>query len=283
MSGSGDRVPHILETCMRPLPVSPTPSSPRLYEGLCYPETSIEREIKFATTRESLSLSGIELGRLPKTSIEQRYFAPRMYREVSELYEAKTGATIPDEIKDGISQARIRKSVFRDEVTYELTMKTPRNSLGMGERIELPPAQLSAQEYSTLSSFATAGVLKKDRYEVPTPERFGVTVSLDVVKSAGLGDAARTFGKAGWEVVTIDVEAASPDALRRLIRNPAAVHPFLGPALMLEDHPKLRRALGATRLASGDIQSRHGRDGQRGRFEKGEREVRRLLRRRFEG
>lgn len=268
---------------MPQLSASPSPSSPPLHGGLRYPETSIEREIKFATTRALLSCSEINLDRLPKTSIEQRYFDSRFYQEVASLYEARTGATVPDEIKDGISQARIRKSVFRDEVTYELTMKTPRNSLGMGERIELPPAQLSAQEYLTLSSFATAGVLKKDRYEVPTPERFGVTVSLDVVRRAGRGDAARTFGKAGWEVVTIDVEAASPDALRRLIRNPGAVHPFLGAALMLEDHPKLRRALGATRLASGDIQSRHGRDGQRGRFEKGEREVRRLLRRRLEG
>lgn len=267
---------------MLSLPVSPTPSSPSLHEELRYPETSIEREIKFATTRGLLSLSGIELERLPKTSIEQRYFAPRFHHEVAALYEARTGATIPDEIKDSISQARIRKSVFRDEVTYELTMKTPRNSLGMGERIELPPAQLSAQEYTTLTSFATAGVVKKDRYEVPTPERFGVTVSLDVVRSAGLGDAARTFGKAGWEVVTIDVEAVSPDALRRLIRNPGTVHPFLGAALMLEDHPKLRAALGATKLAQGDTHASKKHDGQRGRFEKGEREVRRLLRRRFE-
>lgn len=275
-------VSPLSETLMAALPVITTPSAANLFEGVCYPETSIEREVKFATTRTLLSRSGIELERLPKTTIEQRYFNQESIGVVAELYESRTGATIPDEIKDDISQARIRRSVFREEVTYELTMKTPRNSLGMGERIELPPVHLSSQEYRLLSTFATAGLLIKDRYELPTPERLGVTVALDVVRSAGLGDASRGFGKAGWEVVTIDVEAESPAALGRLIRDPGSAHPCLESALMLEDHPRLRGALGATKLARGDSHGGKGHDGQRGRFEKGEREVRRLLRRSFE-
>jgi|GEM_PF-4144569 len=255
-------------------------------EGLCFPETAVEREVKFATTRDLLLRGGVELEKLPKTSIEQRYFAPQYFSEVAALYEARTGAKIPDEIKDEISQARIRKSVFRDEVTYELTMKTPRNSLGLGERIELPAARLSAEEFATLVCFASAGMLLKDRYEVPTPPRFGVDIAIDVVRKAGSGDAEQAFGRAGWQIVTIDVEAESAAALRRLIRDPGVVEPFLAAALMLEYHPRLRKSLGATNLALGDRHSgmkREGKSHQRGRFEKCERDVLRLLRRGFVG
>ena len=271
---------------MPTVPFSSEPSSSNFPEGLCYPETAVEREVKFATTRELLLRGGVALERLPKTTIEQRYFAPQFFGEVAALYEERTGAQIPDEIKDEISQARIRKSVFRGEVTYELTMKTPRNSLGLGERIELPAAKLSAEEFETLSCFASAGMLLKDRYEMPTPSRFAVTIAIDVVRKAGSGEAEQTFGKAGWEIITIDVEAESAAALRRLIRDPGVVEPFLSAALMLEDHKRLREALGATKLALGDRHSGRGhkkQGRQRGRFEKCEREVLRLLRRGFGG
>jgi hypothetical protein len=128
--------------------------------------------------------------------------------------------------------------------------------------------------------------LLKDRYEVPTPSRFGVDIAIDVVRKAGTGDAEQAFGKAGWEIVTIDVEAQSAAALRRLMRDPGVIEPFLAAALMLEDHPRLRKSLGATNLALGDRHSGRGRKGkgrQLGQFEKCERDVLRLLRRGFGG
>jgi hypothetical protein len=190
------------------------------------------------------------------------------------------------EVGDEISQARIRKSVFRDKVIYELTMKTPRNSVGRGERIGLPAVRLSAEEFAAFSFVASAGMLLKDRYEVPTPSRFRVNIAIDVVRKAGTGDAEQAFGKAGWEIVTIDVEAQSAAALQRLMRDPGVIEPFLAAALMLEDYPRLRKALGATNLALGDRHSdmkREGNSRQRGRFEKCERDVLRLLRRGFGG
>ena len=60
---------------MPTLPVTPKPSSQNFPEGLCFPETAVEREVKFATTRDLLSRGGVNLEKLPKTSIEQRYFA----------------------------------------------------------------------------------------------------------------------------------------------------------------------------------------------------------------
>ena len=270
-------------------PITPEPSSTNFQgfpDGLCYPKTAIEREVKFATTRELLLRDGIDLEKLPKTTIEQRYFPSRFFSGVADFYQVRTGVNIPEELKDDISQARIRKSVFRDKVTYELTMKTPRNSLGLGERIELPAVRLSAEEFAAFSSVASAGMLLKDRYEVPIPPRYGVNIAIDVVRKAGSGDAEQSFGREGWKIVTIDVEAESASALRFLLRNTRAVEPFLSAALMLEDHPKLRKALGATKLALGDRHSGRGNKGKGshlGQFERCEREVLRFLRRRYGG
>ncbi len=264
--------PEVSETC-----------EPRQFSmaHLALPEIAVEREVKFAVLSRQLSAAGIRLDRLPQANIEQHYFPGGHFSELVSLYESRTGILIPEEIKDEVSQVRIRRSQAirggeRAEAIHELTMKTPRNSLGLGERIELPAAILSAEEFAMLRAFATAGSLVKDRYEVPTPERFGVSVAIDVIKRVGMGKAERSFGKAGWEVMTVDVEANSPEALRRLLRDPGVVHPFLDEALMLEDFPQLRRSLGATELAKGERKK----GAPIGRFERCAKEVGRRLDRR---
>jgi hypothetical protein len=258
-------------------------SAPQQFSAgsLLIPEVAVEREVKFAVLNRQLSAAGIHLDRLPKTKIEQHYFTAGRFPELVSLYESRTGVLIPEEIKDEVSQVRIRKSQpmwagERAEAIHELTMKTPRNSLGLGERIELPPVILSAEEFTMLRAFATAGSLVKDRYDVPTPERFGVSVAIDVINRVGMGKTERSFGRAGWEIMTVDVEVNSPESLRRLLRDPGVVHSFLDEALMLEDYPQLRRSLGATELAKGERKK----GGPIGRFERCAREVSRRLERR---
>jgi hypothetical protein len=230
---------------------SPQDSTPSILDRL--PAAAIEREIKFGTTRELLKSNNIRLQDLPCIKIEQRYFPEHAYPTAVSLYESKMSVEVPREILDLLSQARIRSSEENGVTTYELTMKSPRNSLGTGERIELPAAPLSAEEFKMLSHIATDGYLKKDRYLLtPISSPDGVMIEIDVLRAAGPNGHKTTFGSRGWEVVTIDIEVADRETLARLMAAPGKFHPVLHHAVNLEEYPKLRQRIGATSLANGE-------------------------------
>ena len=199
---------------------------------------------------------------LPFLQIEQRYFPPEKVTPLLERFFINQPLTVNDQELylpaevvrrelANISIARIRSvSEPGGEPAYFIEFKGPKVG-AEGSRISRPELSkpITSKHYNTLAERATAGTVRKRRYEL----HGSITVEKSSVPRKAQIDYLEAAGKNGQTVngdlYTVDIELLDPAHLSAL-RAGEHTFDFLGECIELDSHnDEIAKILTTRRLA----------------------------------